>query len=302
MSEGLIKVDVGRLAEPAKVLIEKISEAVGLAYEPTRIRRRAKAEGDAEVYAAEAEGKAALIRARTDIELTDLNRRALTRFLAEETKKQVNMESITGKALEQLKEDATPQNMDDDWVSHFFDSSRYVSNEEMQSLWAKILAGEANEPGSFSRRTVTLVSTLSPKEAALFTELCRFCAVGGATIPFIYDANEEVYQQRGLNFESLTHLDNIGLITFDNITGFVMNSSEPEVVLDYYGTKTRLRLEVVEEKRRLDIGKAILTEAGKELFSATMAKPLAGFLDSLDSRWIDMGLSPSSDMEWRPSS
>jgi predicted DNA binding CopG/RHH family protein len=64
----------------------------------------------------------------------------------------------------------------------FFHSirARRVSDEDMQSVWAKILAEEAKKPGSFSKRTVAFVETLDKDEANLFNELCRFVVYGGA--------------------------------------------------------------------------------------------------------------------------
>jgi hypothetical protein len=301
--ESLIKVDVGKLAEPATALVEKISNAVGALYEPTRIRRRARAEGEAEVYAAEAEGKAALIRARTDIELTDLNRRALTRFLAEETKKQVNMESITGKALGQLEEGAEPQNMDDDWISHFFDSSRHVSNEEMQDIWAKLLAGEANKPGSVSRRTVSLLATISPGDAEMFTKFCTFCGYfGGQITPFIFELQGEeslIYAKHGINFDSLMHLDSSGLVRFDGIGGFSRGPFGSNTIVLYYGQPTRLNFSK-DEGNDLPLGHVLLTEPGIELANISGAKRDPDFLAYLHERWRDKGFSPSIDIEWRP--
>jgi hypothetical protein len=105
--------------------------------------------------------------------------------------------------------------MDDDWVAHFFDSSRHVSAEEMQSLWARVLAGEANKPGTVSRRSVSLLASLSPQDAALFTSLCSFCTFFGKITPLIYETKgdkADIYAGRGLHFEALTHLDYIGLM------------------------------------------------------------------------------------------
>ena len=34
--------------------------------------------------------------------------------------------------------------MEEDWIANFFDKCRIVSDSEMQSLWARVLAGEAN--------------------------------------------------------------------------------------------------------------------------------------------------------------
>lgn len=76
----------GDWSKPATVLIEKISNALGGYFEPHQIKRLATAKADA-----------AKIETLAKIETTELQQRALRRFLAEETKQQNNMESIAAK-------------------------------------------------------------------------------------------------------------------------------------------------------------------------------------------------------------
>ncbi len=175
MSDSTSLVNIGELSRPATVLIEKISDAIGGVFQPWQIRRVAEAEADAEK-----------IKAVTQIEITNLHHRALQRFIIEEAKKQNNIESITAKALPLLEEKAQPQNVEDDWITNFFDRCRLISDEEMQMLWSKLLAGEANSPGKYSKRTVNLLASLDKTEAHLFTQLCTFCWV-------IYDASALVF-------------------------------------------------------------------------------------------------------------
>lgn len=66
--------NIGELAKPATVLIEKVSDAVGCLYEPTKIRSIAKAKA-----------KAAFITAESEIQIADLERRAVQRWLKEES-------------------------------------------------------------------------------------------------------------------------------------------------------------------------------------------------------------------------
>ena len=103
---------------------------------------------------AEAEAKANRIRAiseaETEIEVAGLRHRAAERFIYEEMKMQSNMEDITQKAIPRLTDNAEPEKIEDDWITNFYDKNRIVSDDQMQDLWAKILAGEANNPGSFS--------------------------------------------------------------------------------------------------------------------------------------------------------
>lgn len=142
-------VNLGKLSKPADTLIKKVSSAIGGIFEPWQIKRVAKAEAEA-----------SLIKDRAEIEITDLHRRAMHRFVEEEAKRQENMETITEKAIPKLKEGSDPSKMEDDWVTNFFDKSRIVSGSEMQDLWVSILVGEANSPGTYSKRTVNFLGDL----------------------------------------------------------------------------------------------------------------------------------------------
>ncbi len=152
---------VGDISKPADTLIRKVSKAVGGVFAPYQIKRIAKAEAEA-----------AIIKAQTEIQITDLHRRAMHRFIEEEAERQKNIEDITAKALPQLAEGARPDAMEDDWVTNFFDKSRIVSDTQMQDLWSRVLAGEANAPGTYSKRTVNFLSDLDKIDAELFSKLC----------------------------------------------------------------------------------------------------------------------------------
>ena len=163
MAQGNPLVNLGELSKPATVFIEKVSDAVGGICKPWQMKRVAKAEAEVEK-----------IRALSGIELSGIEQRAMHRLVAEEAIKQENIENITAKAVKELKADAKPENLERDWVANFFDKCRLVSDTEMQSLWSKLLAGEANEPGAFSKRTIELVASLDKEDAYLFTTLMGF--------------------------------------------------------------------------------------------------------------------------------
>ncbi len=48
MAKSNSLINLGDLSKPASILIEKISNAVGILYEPHRIRKKAEGEVDAE--------------------------------------------------------------------------------------------------------------------------------------------------------------------------------------------------------------------------------------------------------------
>lgn len=171
-------VNLGKLSRPADTLIKKVSSAVGGIFEPWQIKRVAKAEAEA-----------SLITAKAEIEITDLHHRAMHRFVEEEANRQENMEAITEKAIPQLEDVSDPSQMEDDWVTNFFDKSRIVSDSEMQDIWASVLAGEANSPGTYSKRTVNFLGDLDKRDAELFLSLCSFGWLVGDFTPLIFDTH-----------------------------------------------------------------------------------------------------------------
>ena len=216
-------INIGELSRPATVLIEKISGAVGTVWEPSQIRRVAQARADE-----------AMILARSEIEIADLHRRAAQRFVEEETRKQSNIESITRKAIENLEPDAPVEDVEDDWITNFFEKSRIVSDDDMQNLWSRILTGEANSPGSFSRKTVNLVSDLDKSSAELFVTLCRFAWEIDDTLgPVVLNYTEQLYQDKGIGLFSLGALDSIGLIQIG--LAFQVNNLKKNTRASYYG-------------------------------------------------------------------
>ena len=276
---------LGDLTKPATVLIEKISAAVGGIFRPYQIVRIAKAEAEA-----------SRIQAESQIHVTDLHRRAMHRFLEEEAKKQSNIESITENAIPLLEDKSAPEAIADDWITNFFDKSRIVSDKEMQSLWARILAGEANAPGAFSKQTVNLLADLDKEDATLFMSLCGFGWMIGNICPLIFDVQARIYNDHGINFIALSHLESLGLIQFNNLTEFRRLGISKNVTVFYYGRPATLSFPK-ETENELGVGHVLLTRAGQQLAPICEPKPVEGFFDYVKDRWIGQSLIPKPEAE-----
>lgn len=282
MPEGGSLINLGGLSEPATVLIKKVSAAIGVLYEPRRIRKRAEAE-------AEAEKIAALAR----IEITDLERRGLERMVHQEARKQENIESITAQAVNELPANANVEALEEDWVAHFFKQCDTVSDRDMQSLWAKLLAGEATKPGTFSKRTVDFISTIDKKDAALFTTFCQFVWHVGDLLPLIYDVNDAVYTTHGIHFSSLKHLDSIGLISFESVSGYARQKIPKYASVFYYGRPVTMEFRE-DADNVLPLGHALLTTTGKELAPICGSSRNEEFYQYVVKKWFTDGLVLSS--------
>jgi len=278
MSEGGPLVNIPDLSTPATVLIEKVSDAVGGICKPWQIRRVAKAEAEAEK-----------IKALAQIDITELQQRALIRLVHEEGRRQENIESITAQAIPDLRPEAKPEELDNDWLAHFFERCRLVSDKEMQSLWARLLAGQANAPNSISRRTIELVSTLDKADAHLFTALCGFSFNLGIMTPAVYEPSDEIYTRAGINFSALTHLDSIGLISFQNLTPLVEYGKPQRFEIGYFGKTVVVEFENA-RRGNFPLGKLLLTRAGEELAPLCGAKEVPGFLEYVQQHLKQRGI------------
>lgn len=276
---------LGDLSKPATVLIEKISDAVGGIFKPYQIVRVAKAEAEAN-----------RIQAKSQIQVTDLHRRAMHRFLEEEAKKQSNIEAITQNALPLLEEKSKPETVADDWITNFFDKSRIVSDAEMQSLWSRVLAGEANTPGAFAKRTVNLLADLDKEDALLFMRLCGFGWMIGNVCPLIFDVQASIYNNQGINFNSLSHLESLGLLQFNHLSGFRRLGIQKVATILYYGRPVTLTFPK-DSDNDLELGKVLLTRAGQQLAPVCAPTPVEGFFEYVKERWVGKSLIPKPETE-----
>ena len=289
MSNGNSLVNFGDLAKPVTKLVTKISNAVEGSAKPWQIRRVAAAQADATVMRAAAEKEAAIIEAQADIEKTDLHRRAANRWINEQAQLQLNMEDIARLSLPMVNEDARPDEMEDDWIVNFFDKGRLISDDDMQALWARILAGEANSPGSYSKRTVNALAELDKSDAELFRALCGFVwTLGESSQPLVFDYLDPIYKDCGLRFENLQHLDAIGLLRLEVDSYRFFFDEDENPVISYYGRS--LVFDAPSIDTEFSVGQVLLTKSGVELSGICGGEEVEGFyeyaLDKLPSHFV----------------
>jgi hypothetical protein len=266
MAEGTPNsiVNLSELSKPADTLIKKI-------------KRIAKAEAEA-----------AILKTETDIRITDLHQRAMHRFIEEEAKFQQNMEEITAKALPLLTKASNPDAMEDDWITNFFDKCRIVSDAEMQALWSRVLVGEANNPGSFSNRTINLISDMDMSDASLFAKFCGFVwqlESPDDHVPIIFLRGHGMeFELLEMNRPILRHLETIGLVKVDTMAGFHRDYPEDKkFTAHYYGRP--LQLSFKDGPQFLPLGDVDLTKAGRELLPICGGSPVTGFWDLVLKIW-----------------
>ena len=119
--------------------------------------------------------------------------------------------------------------VDDDWIEGFRREAVQRSRSEMREAFARILAGEVRQPGTFSIRTLRTVSALSQLTASLFRKAASLrvgleamaTVGGGAQRLMILDARvpglggqlgANSLQKEGLGYAQLIELTENGLL------------------------------------------------------------------------------------------
>lgn len=87
-------------------------------------------------------------------------------------RKQNNLESIVQKSLAYCPNTLPSTKADQDWFNQFTLLAQDISNNTMQDLWAKILAGEIAQQGTFSLKSLAIFKSMSITDAKLLAKAC----------------------------------------------------------------------------------------------------------------------------------
>lgn len=192
--------------KPLEKLITLVGQAIGTVYEPRKIRRKAEADAYRIEKIAEAKAKGLLITSSAELTVAE---RAHNRMMMQQIDSQINIENIIDKTGAQLAGSANSDEVDHDWANRFFTKAQEVSNEELQEIWAKILATEVSTPGAISLRTLNLLSDLTAQEGQIFQV---FCSLSFDHDGIYHPIGGEIYQEYGLNYAGLQKLRSAGLV------------------------------------------------------------------------------------------
>lgn len=155
----------------------------------------------------------------SDESLAELMGNAVQRY-----SRNVNFDAVITFAEEMTTEDADPSVVDRDWAEHFRDHAEKAYDDKVRKTWAAILAGEINKPGSFSKRTMSILSDMGKSEAESFAKLCSYSTGLVASDssdntfvinPFpvlVRDAGGSSFNEGNISLPELSTLDSLGLI------------------------------------------------------------------------------------------
>lgn len=108
------------------------------------------------------------------------------------------------------------QKYDFDWYMRFYDIVGNISDEEMQAIWARILAGEIHRKGTYSLQLLDILKNFTQKQAELYNRVCSHCFISGDNV---YIPNDNEYLQfANITYQDILDLDALGLINSSGTT------------------------------------------------------------------------------------
>jgi hypothetical protein len=228
---------------------------------------------------------------------------AVEKFGQRIIKEQINLDDIVQKATEEVNkasetvksEDTLEKEIKDDWLSAFEKEASQKSSEDMRTLFGKILAGEIQNPSSFSIRTIRLLGQLDNEAANLFLTFCSLCVslrhnneiIDARVVSLSGQAGQNSLKKYGLSFTSLNVLEEYGLIvseynTNSNYGGAFIRSGQVALPMYFQDRMHYFKYQgVLAPQQSVNLSGVMLSKAGKELFKLVDVVPNQEYFDDL---------------------
>ncbi|MFT6122641.1 MAG: hypothetical protein ACJAWS_003311 [Oleiphilaceae bacterium] len=150
----------------------------------------------------------------TDVQFANISERTHSRVRHQETQRQENIEAILSLASGLMGEKVSINAVDPDWANVFFNYAQDVSNQNMQSLWARAILCELKHASSISKRSLNFLYHCDLWEIAAFKKVANYAFIGSNGHPFIFRSKPNSAEKDDIFTESrfLSHCVNAGMI------------------------------------------------------------------------------------------
>lgn len=218
---------------------------------------------------------------------------------AEQLQSEINVARtvmLAEEILGQYNQSPNDEVLDDDWLSTWNAYAGKVSNEELQRLWANILAGEVKQPGTFSRRTLEFLRTLAKRDAELISKLASFVINN----KFISREMDEVLKINGIDTNLLLEMQELGVLTGIEALGLSLtyNSLDPENYICAFRSYGKLVILKRPGKHQIVTQVYLLTNLGKEVMKLGQFAPNIEYLTAFAKHYASMGFQAEVADYW----
>jgi len=186
--------------------------------------------------------------------------------VADSIHREVHVAKAVLHAESELESDSsagTGKEPSEDWLYRWRDYASGVSDEALQALWGRVLAGEVKSPGQFSLRLLNFLSNLSSNEAQLIEAALPFVIDG-----FIFKGAQKELDAAGLNFSRLLELQELGFLSGVDAIGLEKSYSmegKDKFQLMLRANKFAIGVRSHDPKVKLSVPAFPVTKMGREL-------------------------------------
>ena len=148
-----------------------------------------------------------------------------------------NLGNTLMKATSFITEEENKIEDDNDVFWGLLEHSKEISNEEMQELIAKIIAGEYNAPGNYSMGTLQIVKMLGKNELELFEKICCLLVSGDGIPQKLFNLEDDVkdiMNNISVDFGSMQALQSLGLFLPNEMTRSIQNPEKKNFQVVYF--------------------------------------------------------------------
>lgn len=194
-------------------------------------------------------------------DLLESGKMTLTEYY--KTKNFLKIAKMADSMVQEKRNNSIDKQYSFDWFIRYYEASGNISDKEMQLLWAKILAGEIEEPSSYSLRTLDILRNISKEEAECFVKICNASIKSGSE-KYLIPSNQGYLSKNGIDYSDILMLEEIGLI--NSGSGIYINDdleSDTESKLYMYGSL--IVKAIASENRKFSLRVYPLTNVGNEL-------------------------------------
>ena len=257
--------------------VDKIANVLGSAFPFWGLRKRA-----VEAYVS------AIEKSNLD-PATKMLQIANTKKTFREMQNQMAIAEVAQRVAKEGTDFSMNSSVDDEWLSRYMDAGKHVSDEKLQFIWGNILAGEFENPGNTPPSVIRILSEITTKYAEVFAYLCSL-----QVIIFLSDASgkphyantrflisttdcSEYLASLGINFQTLSELDKLGLIQFDVMAGFIDKYDIDKYPIIHIYANQKVITCTKYHNKAFPIGEVLLTDAGQSISRFVDKKALDGF-------------------------
>lgn len=266
------------IADAAHNLTDKTFDVIGIFIPPEKLIQYAKTKAEIKKIEsntnltierqsiAQDEENIKAIFAQCLVDDPEFKQSAQTAFLnviREQMSSDRNLARVFAKSLEKINHPENIKNIDSDLFTEFSTSAKKISDEHMQQIWADVLAEEVNEPNSFSKKTLSILSCMTKNDAANFEKIASLCLIM-AQKPVFFSYVFDLVRKTNPSTEFMYDLEEIGLIKWD-YSGYqkTIHPGPMNIVFDYFDEMLICK---IPENRTIKCGFISLTRSGEEIF------------------------------------